>query len=128
MNKITRLVNDVNLNEVASLINQLESYKDDSGFGISFITIDNKAQINLHPELFFAKFSDFKARKLESEEYNYPYEFSAQVNGVTFVSLLSDKCLEDLQKTMPDQLGFVHLAIEENEKTHKKSLQALACK
>lgn len=128
MKKITSLVNDVNLNEVASLINQLESYKDDSGFGISFIIIDSKAKIHLHSDLFFAKFSDFTACKLENEDYGYPYEFSAQMNGVTFSSLLSDSCLKELQLTIPNQIGFIQSALQESKKTHKKSLQALQCK
>lgn len=120
MSKITSFVNDVDLNEVTSLVNQLESFKDDAGFGIISISISTLGgMVCLRPNLFFAKFTDFTVVKVK-ESPDYPYELISEINGVTFSALLSDACVREFKKSRPDQIERLYHILENREKSVEK--------
>ena len=104
MKKITRYVNDVDLNTVASLASQLDSYKDDSGFGIYAISIsEQEIRVQLDTDLFIAKFCDFIVHTKRNQGSEYPYEFRARINGVVFFTILKNSVFKDLENTIPEQ-------------------------
>lgn len=96
----------VSLNEVAGLVQQIESHMDDSDCEILGILMDSRgSSVNLWHDTFLSEFLEFDIRVKDEPEF--PYRLSASILGVEFSTLLNAADILELKDTMPDQWEYI---------------------
>lgn len=101
----------VSLNEVASLVQQLESIRDDSNRQIISIDIGSMGStVQLGTEGFLTEFVDFEIVFIE--HLNYPYRLSTSIGGIEFMSLMNADEIVDLKTSMPEQWEYIQRKVQ----------------
>lgn len=101
----------VSLNEIASLVQRINSHRDDANGDILAVDIgDSRSHIHMKPIPFLTEFIDFEIKTRDSAKY--PYELSSSIAGVTFKALMSASEIVDLKMTIPDQWEYISSKVQ----------------
>lgn len=105
--------NTAPLQEIASLVQQIEAIMDDSERGIMGVSVsDNRSYVHVGRATFLENFTEFEFEVLEG--IDYPYEFIAEIDGVKFMALYQTGQVLELKDTHPEIWEFVQRKVQEN--------------
>lgn len=103
----------VSLNEIANLVTQIESIKDDSDNTVICVSIAMASTyILLESSCFLSEFVDFNIICVKDIERKRPYELKASILGVEFATLMSSEEIVDLKITMPNQWEYIQQTLQ----------------
>ncbi|MET3658130.1 hypothetical protein [Sporosarcina psychrophila] len=101
----------VSLNEMASLVQRINSHMDDADGDIIAVDIGNsRSHIHMRHIPFLTEFINFDISTRDSEKY--PYEFSSNIGGVTFKAIISVSEVVDLKTSIPNQWEYIQRKVQ----------------
>ncbi|WP_340742227.1 hypothetical protein [Sporosarcina sp. FSL K6-5500] len=101
----------VSLNEIASLVQRINSHMDDAdGDVLSFYSGHKTSIIHMKPIPYLTEFIDFGIRIRDCDKF--PYEFTSSIGGVTFLAIMSVSEVVDLKTTIPEQWEYIQSKVQ----------------
>ena len=97
----------ISLNEIATLINQIDAILDESDGEVTsaHIVHNKKTSVYMTFTAFLSEFVDFEIKVNEFSDI--PFQLSKGINGVMFSTLLNASQVADLELTMPEQFDYI---------------------
>jgi len=101
----------VSLNEISTLVQQLESILDDSERTVISVSVSSKkSYAHLDSNTFLVEFMEFDIEVDDCPDY--PYELKAEIGGVEFIAVMSVAEIVDLKITIPDQWEYIQRKVQ----------------
>lgn len=101
----------VSLNEIASLVKQIQSLMAASDNDILIADIDTcNTHVQMKHIAFLVEFIEYEIRFIEDAQY--PYELSSTINGVKFFAFMDARRIVGLKTTIPDQFDYITVKVQ----------------
>ena len=101
----------MSLNEISTLVQQLESILDDSERDVIGVSVSaNKSHVHLESITFLIEFMEFDIEVDDCPDY--PYELKTEIGGVDFIAVMSVSEIADLKTTIPDQWEYIQRKVQ----------------
>lgn len=101
----------VSLNEIASLVQLIQSHMDDSENDVLVVDIDTcHSHVQMKHIAFLIEFINYEVEFKEDKQF--PYEVSKVLNGVKFVAYMNAADIVDLKTAIPDQWEYIQSKVQ----------------
>ena len=104
----------ISLNEIASLVQRIESIIDDSENAIFSVNVSSdNTYVHLDAINFLTEFIEYDIGVDDDDDY--PYELKAEIGGVVFMAIMSTEEVVDLKESIPKQWEYIQAKVQVSE-------------